>query len=406
MKFIHAADLHLDSPMSGLSHLPGEIFERLQESTFQALKTLIDHALHFQVDFVILAGDLFDLDDRSIRAQIRLRKEMERLAESGIPCYIVFGNHDHLGGNWTHIEMPENVQIFGKEVEVKELLTKEGTAVHLYGFSYPVRHVFERKIADYKKKGEADFHIGILHGNLEGSLEHGNYAPFTLQELLDKDFDYWALGHIHKRTLLCKQPPVVYPGNTQGRNRKEEDEKGCYLVTLTESGAELKFFETSDVIWRDITIDGTGAQSFDDLLRLCLTALNKERREGKGILARLTFNNAAPGFNDLSSAELLEILQDDEKEESSFVWPYSVKFAHPPLWNKEDLAGKSDFYSELFAIADENTGIEESLAFLYEHPNVRRFLRSLHAEEIEEVKEEAVQYLIGQLLSWNEGAGL
>lgn len=401
VKFIHSADLHLDSPMTGLSHLPKSIFERLQESTFQAFRTLIDQAILHRVDFVILAGDLFDLDDRSIRAQIRLRREMERLDREGIPCLVVFGNHDHLGGSWSYVEMPRNVLIFGEEVEGKELYTNNGAKVILYGFSYPDRHVFTRKINDYKKTDQADYHIGILHGNLEGGQEHGNYAPFTLNELLNKDFDYWALGHIHKRTILSESPPIVYPGNTQGRNRKERDRKGCYVVTLSQSGSNRQFIETSDIIWRELTVDGHSIGSIDELYQACTAALDHERREGKGILAHISIINATADIADHFSSitdELLEVLQDEEKEEESFVWPYSVKIEHSILWNRNDLAGKSDFYSELFDIVNENIGIEESLATLYDHRSARRFLTALDEQEIEQLKREAENFLILELL--------
>src|SRR4051812_21862531 len=117
--FIHAADLHLDSPMTGLTHLPKPIFERIKDSTFAALKTLTEAAIKHQVDFVIIAGDLFDEEDRSVRAQTRLRKEMIRLYEHNIPVYIIHGNHDHLNGTWIHLDMPANVHIFSEKVEMK-----------------------------------------------------------------------------------------------------------------------------------------------------------------------------------------------------------------------------------------------------------------------------------------------
>ena len=135
ISFIHGADLHLDSPMVGLSYLPKEIFERLKESTFTALSKLIDAAIQHSVDFVILAGDLFDEQDRSVRAQTRLRKEMERLKAHKISVYIIHGNHDHLNGEWIHLNMPENVHIFSDKVEMKTFV-KSNTVVHLYGFSY------------------------------------------------------------------------------------------------------------------------------------------------------------------------------------------------------------------------------------------------------------------------------
>lgn len=399
IKFIHGADLHLDSPMIGLSHLPKNIFHRLQESTFQALKALVDHAIRNQVDFVVLAGDLFDNEDRSIRAQTRLRKEFERLEKEGIEVFLVFGNHDHMGGSWVHVAMPKNVQIFGGEVEAKKFVSTKGATVFLYGFSYLKRHTFNKRIDGYMKANDGDFHVAMLHGNLEGNVEHGNYAPFQLKDLLEKEFDYWALGHIHKRAVLHEDPLVVYPGNTQGRNKKEKGPKGCYLVTLNENGQHLDFMETSDCIWSDIIIDGASFQSFDHLYEACKEKVLDIRVEGKGVLTEITVENVSPDFaNPSLAADLLDVLQEEEKEEVSFVWPVQININNSFQWDRENLAKESNFFHELFDIIDENKELEDSLTPLYKHHLGRKFLTSLTEEELEELKKDAERYLIEQLL--------
>lgn len=400
VKFIHGADIHLDSPMVGLKTLPENIFNRLQESTFRAFRHLIDSAIHHRVDFVILAGDIFDNEDRSVRAQVFLQREMERLAEVGIKAYLVHGNHDHLRGNWNQITFPSNVHVFGETVETMELLVNNAV-VHLHGFSYHERHVLERKITHYEQNaGVADFQIGILHGNMEGSTDHGNYAPFQIKELLEKSYHYWALGHIHKRAILHEDPPIVYSGNTQGRNKKEKGKKGCYLVTLHESGSHLEFIETGDVIWNEILLDVSNIISIDKLLEAIREQMNDHRREGKGILTSLIVKNL-----DLESTgsfvkdELLEMIQEDEKEESSFVWPISIHMEEKIHWTRDELAGGSDFYGELFQVINEFENIEETLASLYNHHHARKFLSSLSKDEIEEIRSEAETRLIKYLLS-------
>ena len=157
ISFIHGADLHLDSPMVGLSYLPKEIFERLKESTFTALSHLVDAAIVHEVDFVILAGDLFDEQDRSVRAQIRLQKEMERLNKEEIEVFVIHGNHDHLNGDWVHLDFPKNVHVFPERVEVKFHTTKTNAVAHLYGFSYPTRHLENNYLSQYRKKKEQIF---------------------------------------------------------------------------------------------------------------------------------------------------------------------------------------------------------------------------------------------------------
>ena len=255
VKFIHAADLHLDSPFSGLKDMPSSILKELRESPFKAFQTIINEAITRQVDFIVLSGDLFDGENRSLRTQVRFRTEMEKLQQHQIPAYIIHGNHDHLSGSWITVGLPDNVHVFSGQTEMKRFEKIDGTTVHLYGFSYPRRQVRERMIETYIKAEGADYHIGLLHGNLEGNSEHSPYAPFSLKELAAKDFDYWALGHIHKHQVVSEDPLVIYPGNIQGRNRKESGVKGCMLIEFDGDMKRHSFIETSEVIWESETIE-------------------------------------------------------------------------------------------------------------------------------------------------------
>lgn len=395
--FIHAADLHLDSPMVGLAHLPDLIYKRIRESTFIALEKLTKEAIKRKVDFVILAGDLFDGEDRSLRAQSRLRHEMEKLKEHGIPVYAVHGNHDHLNGSWINLDMPDNVHIFSGEVETMKHTTKTGVSVHLYGFSYPERHVLSRKIDDYKKEAGADFHIGILHGNEGERSEHGNYAPFNLADLLEKQFDYWALGHIHKRTVLSENPPVIYPGNTQGRNKKETGEKGFCYVTLTEFETKFEFIESADVIWDEAVINAAGAHSFQEVYHLCRRTVSQHRKHHVGTLLTLFLKNI--GLHDLREkraldGELLELLQDGERDEASFVWPVAIHVVEDMDFDKGRLKKDGEFFQELFAEAERYDHFEETLAPLYSHRQGRRYLSPLSGSEQQQLLQSAEKLLL------------
>lgn len=397
--FIHAADLHLDSPMTGLSHLPKNIFERIKESTFKALTALTDAAIEHKADFVILAGDLFDEEDRSVRAQTRLCKEMQRLFEQQIEVYIVYGNHDHLHGSWIHLDMPENVHIFQEKTEVK-VFKKEDITVHLYGFSYPVRHVTENMTEHYIKKEGADFDIGILHGHSDGMSDHARYAPFQLKDLLAKNFDYWALGHIHKRQTLHEMPYIVYPGNIQGRNKKEIGRKGCYFVSMTEEETSFEFIETFDVLWEEARIDAGDIKSFQELYLRCLQEVEKRRIFRKGVLLTLILKNVnlpAQELTAVMNGELLESLQEEEREEEAFVWTTSIEVEQNFSWERTELENESDFYRELFRTFDKEEHVTESIKLLYEHPTARRFLPELTKEEKCGLQEKALHTLV-QLL--------
>jgi DNA repair protein SbcD/Mre11 len=400
ISFIHAADLHLDSPMVGLKHLPANILSRVRESTFTALGKLTSAAIDNNVDFVILAGDLYDGEDRSLRAQSRFRNEMKKLSQKGIPVYVIHGNHDHLSGSWVHLDMPSNVHFFSSDVEMKIFHTKRGEKVHLYGFSYLQRHILDKRIDDYQKQERADFHIGILHGNEGGGTDHDNYAPFTIKDLHEKEFDYWALGHIHKRTILSETPPIIYPGNLQGRNKKEVGVKGCYCITLNELEAKKEFVATSDVVWEEVSVDAASAQSFQEIFQLCQITIERYRKAGIGTLLTMNLKNVQlDDFQEkrVLDTDLLELLVDYENDEESFVWIVNLSLEDNQQLDRKSLMKEADFFSELFATIDDYQNTEAALAPLYEHQMGRKYLKSLTEGEQKELLEKAEKLLIGLL---------
>jgi DNA repair protein SbcD/Mre11 len=400
ISFIHAADLHLDSPMVGLKNLPANILSRVRESTFTALGKLTSAAIDNNVDFVILAGDLYDGEDRSLRAQSRFRNEMQKLSQKGIPVYVIHGNHDHLNGSWVHLDMPSNVHFFSSDVEMKVFHSKRGEKVHLYGFSYRQRHILDKRIDDYHKQESADFHIGILHGNEGGGTEHDNYAPFTIKELQEKEFDYWALGHIHKRTILSETPPIIYPGNLQGRNKKEVGMKGCYCITLNELEAKKEFLATSDVVWEEVSVDAALAQSFQDIFQLCQITIERFRKAGIGTLLTLNLKNVQlDDYHEkrVLDTELLELLLDFENEEESFVWIVQLSLEDNEQLDRKSLMKEADFFSELFATIDDYQNPEVAIAPLYDHQMGRKYLKGLTGSEQKELLEKAERLLIGLL---------
>lgn len=404
IQFIHSADLHLDSPFVGLQYLPKSIFKRIQESTFISLIKMVDAAISLKVDFVLICGDLYDGEDRSIKAQARLRKQMDRLYEAGIDVFMLHGNHDHLSGNWTSIEMPPNVHVFSSEVEVKEFVSRNGSNVHIYGFSYPERHVIEKKINEYEKALGADFHIGMLHGHCVGSnTQHQPYAPFTLSELLEKNLDYWALGHIHKQQILHKDHPyIVYPGNIQGRHRKEEGSKGCFTVTLTEQETIIQPIETADIIWSQIKINAGSVQTFSDLYLLCKKEIENQRLTTQGVLLNLLIDHVDGKekgiLEKIKNGELLEALQDGEEEEESFVWTYRIDVDH----FEQSVVMEETFKRELAQTKhelDQQELFKQATDELFGHLHSSRYLESISEDEKKELLVEAEKLVFDLIYS-------
>lgn len=330
VKFIHAADLHLDSPFIGLKTLPDFIWNAIYLSTFSALTTIVDSAIEEKVDFICLVGDIYDNDERSVKAQAYLRNEMERLNKAEIPVYLLHGNHDYIENTGLHLEMPENVVVFTESVETKWYTTTEKEEVAISGFSYDKRWVLERKIKEYPEKhSRAKYHIGLLHGFSEGlESEHGNYAPFSLGELRSKRYDYWALGHIHKRQQLAENPPVVYPGNTQGRSSKESGEKGFEIVTLTESGVLMEFRPTSTIQWETIDLSIKEIKSLDELYKVLKAVVEEQKNDFYSLFLSIRLvdsENLLEGvLKKINQGELLEALQQIPKTDT-FVWLHKIE---------------------------------------------------------------------------------
>lgn len=205
--FVHSADLHMDSLFKTKGHLPEELLERLRAGTFEAFDRLIQVCINEQADFLLIAGDVYHEELRSLKAQVHVRRGFEKLQKHDIHVYVSFGNHDFTGGAEHAVSFPENVHVFQSEEVQAFPFYKEGERLaHIYGFSYETRAVKDHKAREFQKTGHPLYHIAMLHGSLETKTDHDVYAPFTLEELKNKGMDYWALGHIHKREVLSSDP--------------------------------------------------------------------------------------------------------------------------------------------------------------------------------------------------------
>lgn len=266
VKFIHAADLHLDSPFLGLTNLPANLLNRVRQSTFTAAQAVFDRAVNEQVDFVILAGDLFDRQEQSVAAQAFLFLQFDRLRAAQIPVIICFGNHDF--ASQQPVAYPDNVTVLAPHGSTKTLRLADGETVAISGFSYDQRWVTSDPITTFPQHGAVDWHIGVWHGAVKTGGVNDHYAPFTVAELQDQRYDYWALGHIHRHQLLASQPPIVYAGNPQGRSINETGERGAYLVTSQGSHLVPTFFATADLLWQqvDVTSSMTSLAELSDFM--------------------------------------------------------------------------------------------------------------------------------------------
>lgn len=279
-RFLHAADLHLDSPMVGLEKYEGAPVDAIRLATRDALEKLVELAIERDVDFVLIAGDIYDGDWKDHQTGLFFARQMVRLKEQGIPVYAISGNHDAANKMTRSVKLPDNVHWFSHQQPETKILEDLGVAIH--GRSFANQAETDNLAADYPHALPGKYNIGLLHTSLEGSNEHATYAPCSLDDLRSRGYDYWALGHIHTRQVVCEDPFVVFPGNPQGRHIREPERKGVYLVSVDERGnAELEFCPTDVMQWKVCTICVDGVQRYEpDLHDRISAALTSCRGEG------------------------------------------------------------------------------------------------------------------------------
>lgn len=263
MRFIHASDLHIDSPLRGLDRYDGAPVERLRTATRGAIERLVDIAIQEQVDFVLLSGDIYDRDWQDFHTGLFFRDQMVRLGRAGIRVFIVQGNHDAQGVISRQLMLPPHVTVFSSRAAHTERIDELWVAIH--GRSFPERIVNEDFVPSYPPPVPGFFNIGMLHTSLTGRIGHDTYAPTDLTTLIAKGYDYWALGHVHAREVVSEQPRIVFPGNLQGRHANETGPKGCELVTVDASHIEAEFVPLDVVRWSQVTVRLDGIEHLDAL---------------------------------------------------------------------------------------------------------------------------------------------
>ena len=354
MKFIHCADVHLDTPLQGLAEYPGAPVNEIRNATRRAFEKVLNAAITEKVNFLIIAGDLYDTGLKSFESALFFNKEMARLKDAGIDVYLIHGNHDAASKLIKQIRPPRNVKIF-RATEPQTMLNEE-LKVAIHGQSFATPEVTEDLASKYPVPIPDYFNIGILHTNLGGVSEHANYAPCSLQTLKSKGYQYWALGHVHNGEILCTDPYVVYPGNIQGRNGREQGEKSCEMVTVSETGTiSVEKVFTSVVPWIEAEIDASGCQSADDvyeILRVRFGTLHSESKERVTAL-RLRIVGATNAHAELNrDAEQVrnEAISIGNECGNGLIWIERVQVATQPRWDRDQLLKRDDPIGEVARI--------------------------------------------------------
>ncbi len=356
-KFIHAADIHLDSPLHKLDTYEGAPKDEIRQATRRALDNLVSTAIAERVNFVLIAGDLYDGDLKDYNTGLHLVSQTARLREVEIPVYIVAGNHDAASKITKKLRLPDNVHLF--PANNPETFTIDDIDVAIHGQSFAKPAVTKDLSNNYPAPLPGHFNIGVLHTCASGREGHEPYAPCSLEGLKSRDYHYWALGHVHQYETLLDDPLVVFSGCIQGRHIREAGPKGCVLVTVDDhSRPEAEFIPLDVIRWVVVNVDSGGTESAYDVVDRFGEQLENVLTENAGLplVARVCIEGETPAH-----AELLTNVEHWRNEIRSGaidtgggqVWVEKIKF-HTSLPASQQNLQKSDgAIGELVSLFDE-----------------------------------------------------
>jgi DNA repair exonuclease SbcCD nuclease subunit len=351
IRFIHAADVHLDSPLIGLSAYQGAPVQSLRGATRAAFVNLVDRAIEDQVDFLVIAGDLYDGDWRDFNTGIFFAQQMGRLKKAKIPVFILFGNHDAASEITKQLQLPNNVIVFSHlKPETHRL---DHLSVALHGQSFRRRDTTENLVSGYPDPVPGSFNIGVLHTALEGHAQHARYAPCTLEELKNLRYEYWALGHVHEYTVHCEDPLIVFPGNLQGRHIRETGPRGAVLVSVDNGRARVERLFMDVLRWQRLDVPTNDVDSFDDvvsLIGLRIGELVDKEPDGKPLAVRVQLTGRTVVHGDLFGREdelRAQVLAQAVALGSEAVWVEKVVVDTQPAEDPHTIKAREDAIAEL-----------------------------------------------------------
>ena len=329
-RFVHTADIHLDSPLRSLSLRNPELAQLIGDSTRQALVSIVALCLEEQVDALIIAGDLYDGEQTSMKTARFLAAQLARLSQAGIAVYKIRGNHDALSKITQELVLPDGVKVFGGRAEMV-LHTGNGIDIAIHGMSFAKPQAPESLLPKYRPPEAGAVNIGIMHTSVGGAAGHDLYAPTSATDLHAAGFDYWALGHIHKRTQHAGVRTVIMPGMPQGRDINEAGEKTVSLVTVGDDRSiRVEERLTSVAQFERVSVDLSDAQDWRSAMGRIEAALGAARNATRAphLVARLQLNGrTAMAWRLRRDRDLLLAETEQRAEGLGQVWIEKIEIA-------------------------------------------------------------------------------
>nr|WP_242590329.1 DNA repair exonuclease [Enterococcus sp. MSG2901] len=402
VKFIHAADLHIDRSFEGSIPFDKRVQEKLLQANQIVLKNIVDQAVFHEVDFVLFAGDTFHQNKPSLKTQKHFFEQMERLNKINISVYMIFGNHDYYQKERYWFDFPENVHLFvDEEVKTKEFKLNSGEKVAISAFSYCHPWIQQEKVLEFPSRGNVDYHIGMYHGEL-GTRDHGKYAPFSSSQMQEKNYDYWALGHIHVPTIVSTNGRVVYPGAPQGHTKKEQTSISVSLVELKKSEYQAIPIEVAEVYWHRQKISFEHVHTTNEIFSMVQRQL--EVPNHKFHLMELEITNYEHLGMDIveriNSGEVLEYLIGELSKYTSNFFIWRISLMKNTTQKQTILTVSKNLKHQLFESYQMSQDFKQILSELYSHPEATKLLNELPDYQSETLV--AAQELINQDFQFEE----
>ena len=415
IKFVHASDLHLDSPFAGIrGFAPDHVRDALYEATFEAYRNIIDLCIDEQVDALLIAGDIYDGADRSLRAQLKFIEGLNRLDANGIQSFVCHGNHDPLDGWAARLEYPSSCHRFADHWEEVPMLPDDPDRAVVHGISYPTRDVYENLVNRLDVVHNESYEIGLLHANVGGIADHALYAPCSLDDLRRSDLDYWALGHVHTRQVLsADNPTVVYPGNPQGRHPNEKGARGVYLVSVDENRRSILNFRAVDTVrWQtiDVAIDELATEQ--ELINHIYTEIDTtvQNSSGRDLVLRVNLTGRGALHSTLMKSgvinDLVTQINDDWANQSPFAWCERIEDQTLTEFDRQERLNGADFIADMLRLRDQSTNdsnirmqLRDGIDELFAHARYRKHVSGFapNDDEFEAIVDDAEQLAVDLL---------
>lgn len=395
IRYIHAADLHLDRPFSGLPATSDDKIKNLRSAPAQALRRLVTLCETERPDFLVIAGDAYDQEEMSVRAQLALRDACEQLHDLKIPVFIIHGNHDPLSSSLRHISWPDNVTIFGKHCLAVPVLKNGKIIAYVHGVSHARNPEPENLALQFKRLPDYDgFQLGLLHCAVNGGKDQDAYAPCHTEDLLKSGLDAWALGHVHSFQTLSENPLIAYPGSMQGLQINENGLRGCLSARAVKAGdtwqTAVEFRNLAPLVWETLSINVENVDKIDEVEKRILKALEKHMASlPPGVnssITRISLEGNTPLHATLRLNSTINALLDrlrplEESQPAIYVKDLAINTLparEKNLSQRQDLLGEIGRLGENLANAPEELAafIDEATRTLYGQDLVRKYIRN------------------------------